>query len=295
MNYFAYNLVIDSEIELPLCEAEPKGPVPPDVEISLGVPPEPPVEKPNSEYWIASANGGVLIHVPGVARFFVAEGKQIVIEPLDLKRDPTPYVLGKCFGSLLHQRGLLVLHASCVSSGDGAIAFLGHSGRGKSTLAAAFCRRGYSLLSDDVTALECDHDKSFRVLPGYPHVKLTPQSLQRVGSFSKERAAILESGKYRVGHELEFVDEATTLRALCVLVVPITGASGQVVITQGVNAVRLLQKHSYAKGLRALSLSAEYHFELCCSVSSGLPVLQVARSSDWGKLDALIEDIEAFL
>ena len=51
-------------------------------------------------------------------------------------------------------RGLEVLHASAVEVDGGAVAFVGRSGAGKTSLALALCRRGAAFLSDDVLALE---------------------------------------------------------------------------------------------------------------------------------------------
>jgi hypothetical protein len=47
------------------------------------------------------------------------------------------------------QQGDLVIHASAVASAEGALAFVAPTGRGKSTLAAAFSRSGVPFLSDD--------------------------------------------------------------------------------------------------------------------------------------------------
>lgn len=51
-------------------------------------------------------------------------------------------------------RGLEVLHASAVVAEQGAVAFLGGSGAGKTSLALALCRRGAGFLADDVLAIE---------------------------------------------------------------------------------------------------------------------------------------------
>lgn len=51
-------------------------------------------------------------------------------------------------------RGLEVLHASAVVASGGAVAFLGPSGAGKTSLALAMCRRGARFLADDVLAVE---------------------------------------------------------------------------------------------------------------------------------------------
>jgi hypothetical protein len=61
-------------------------------------------------------------------------------------------------------QGLEVLHASAVVAEQGAVAFLGPSGAGKTSLALALCRRGASFLADDVLALEAAQD----TLVGHP-------------------------------------------------------------------------------------------------------------------------------
>jgi hypothetical protein len=54
---------------------------------------------------------------------------------------------------LLRELGIPSLHTSAVVTNHGALAFLGTHGQGKSTMAAAFLRRGASLLADDVLPL----------------------------------------------------------------------------------------------------------------------------------------------
>ncbi|HTU77812.1 MAG TPA: hypothetical protein VMF09_03545 [Solirubrobacteraceae bacterium] len=56
------------------------------------------------------------------------------------------------FAALL--QGLEVFHASAVVCGSEAVAFLGRSGAGKTSLALELCARGASFLADDVLALE---------------------------------------------------------------------------------------------------------------------------------------------
>jgi hypothetical protein len=51
-------------------------------------------------------------------------------------------------------QGLEVLHASAVATPQGAVAFSGCSGSGKTSLALELCRRGAGFLADDVLALE---------------------------------------------------------------------------------------------------------------------------------------------
>lgn len=51
-------------------------------------------------------------------------------------------------------QGLEVLHASGVTTAQGAVALSGQSGSGKTSLALELCRRGAGFLADDVLALE---------------------------------------------------------------------------------------------------------------------------------------------
>lgn len=94
--------------------------------------------------------------------------------PLTLE-DAATYLVGPVLGLLLRLRGVLTLHASVIVVGDHAIAIAGDAGAGKSTSAAAFVRRGFALLSDDIAALQSD-GSSFTVTPTFPQVRLWPDS-----------------------------------------------------------------------------------------------------------------------
>ena len=112
----------------------------------------------------------------------VLDGNQIVIDlPIDTTESLLrPIILGPIITLLLRQRGLLVLHASGISTPKGAIAFIGNSGWGKSTLANAFYNQGYSLLTDDVIAIRMKDGVPI-TFPAYPHVKLMPDAAAALG------------------------------------------------------------------------------------------------------------------
>lgn len=61
---------------------------------------------------------------------------------------------GTVLSFVLTLRGETVLHASAVSVGSSACAFVGPSGRGKSTLAMLMCREGATLVADDVLTVQ---------------------------------------------------------------------------------------------------------------------------------------------
>ena len=77
----------------------------------------------------------------------------------------------------LEIRGYLTLHASAVNLSGAAVAFIGHSQNGKSTLAGAFLQEGYPLLSDDVLPLGTKAD-SFWAYPGYAAMRMWPEEAE---------------------------------------------------------------------------------------------------------------------
>ena len=88
-------------------------------------------------------------------------------------------LFGPIVGFVLHLRGTPCLHASAVVIDGRAVAFLGHSGAGKSTTAAAFVRRGFAALTDDVLALDVEVDTArYLVRPGHNVVRLAPDAVR---------------------------------------------------------------------------------------------------------------------
>ncbi len=115
--------------------------------------------------------------------------------PSSLTQENTfSYLLGPVLGLLLRLRGITCLHASAVALDDWCVVFVGSEGAGKSTTAAAFAKRGYPVLSDDIVALatsatdscSANPDQAFRVLPAYPHLCLWPDSVQMVQASAEE-------------------------------------------------------------------------------------------------------------
>jgi len=90
--------------------------------------------------------------------------------------DVASYLLGPVFGFFLRLRGVLCLHASAISVGDRAVAFVGPPGAGKSTMAAAFASRGFPAISDDIVGL-IERGVAFLALPAYPYLSLWPDSV----------------------------------------------------------------------------------------------------------------------
>lgn len=91
------------------------------------------------------------------------------------------FILGTIFATLLRLRGLFVLHASSVNINGFAISFSGFKGYGKSTTAMAFYNEGYPVVADDYIAIEFDTNNIPFITPGFPNLRLSPESRISMG------------------------------------------------------------------------------------------------------------------
>ena len=132
-----------------------------------------------------TAARGFQLDVPA-GRFRVSEGRRILVDPRPgvSEVDLRPYLLGTVMGALCHQRALLPLHAAAILSADGAIAFAGPSGTGKSTLASQLHSRGRGALADDLLAVEIDAEGPPRALPGVARIRLRADTTRTDGKVS---------------------------------------------------------------------------------------------------------------
>jgi hypothetical protein len=141
-----------------------------------------------------------LLRIPGLASYLVSNGRDIVVcpEPGALSLNVRAYLLGTLFAVLCQQRGLLPLHASAVSSGQGVVAFLARSGQGKSSLAAHLGQRGFPVVADDVCLMQITSENNAMVIPAAPWLKLWRNSLQNLGRQAEGLERVFsEDDKYR--------------------------------------------------------------------------------------------------
>jgi hypothetical protein len=89
-------------------------------------------------------------------------------------------ILGPICGRLLQWAGRLSMHGNAVQIDDGAILFCTDSGGGKSTASAALVEAGFPFVCDDIATLKFDAGSVF-LQPGYPHLRLWPDSAAGLG------------------------------------------------------------------------------------------------------------------
>lgn len=116
------------------------------------------------------------------------------------------------------RQGRLSLHASAVHiPGAGTIGFVGETGRGKSTLAAALAARGARVVTDDCLTIDAAGG-GVLAIPGYPGLRLFPGAAAN-GLAGVRRSRVAHySTKQRIAQGAAKFDKApSALRALFLL------------------------------------------------------------------------------
>jgi len=191
------DLIVASAWPLPeLPPVPPRGSATPALAIRpLAAPPPDPGEGNWIHRWPENSGGmslgrsgegnGFLLRFPHLADFVISEhGRAIGAWPAPETSPETlrHLMLDQVLPRVLAHRGRLVVHAGAVCVGQEAIAFIGDTGRGKSTLTGSFYAAGNSLLSDD--GLELAHKESATLVgPTYPSLRLWPDTV--TGMFAR--------------------------------------------------------------------------------------------------------------
>jgi hypothetical protein len=237
--------------------------------------------------------GQFLLRLNGIANYLVTDGTTITIEPAPTSdaANVRVFLLGEAFNALLHQRGVLPLHGSAIATPWGAVAFVGHSGHGKSTLAGALYQRGYRLLSDDLCVVRTETGSPM-ASPAYPALRLWADMLHQLagnGSCQRVRAGL---EKYYLPTGERFATEAVPLVAVYELT---TTNTEELSLSRLDNSDKLavLVTHTHrGRLLDGLGVRGA-HFRQASLVAHQVRVSRVRRPQEPVRLDALVALIES--
>jgi hypothetical protein len=220
------------------------------------------------------------------------------IEPLTLE-DTATYLLGPIMGFVMLLRGVVCLHASAVAIRDEAIAFFGPAGAGKSTTAAAFSNRGYSVLAEDVMTLD-DRQDHFLVRPAYPCIRLWPAAVKALYGTETSLPKLTPNWDKcfldLTARPEQFQRQPLRLTAIYYLderrddpaapfIEAVDRAEGLIVLLANTYSSKLMNKAMRAR-----------EFELLTRVLANVPVRRVSPHADAARIpelcDAILKDFE---
>jgi hypothetical protein len=292
-HYVAAGLTVASDIVFPgLIES---GPVEaPDIEvISADLPDQlADGERRGPVLWVAP--GRMLIDVPGVVRMLMLEGRAVhyMSAPGLTADDVAIFVNAIGLGSLLMQRGLVVIHASAVMVGGAAVLLCGPSGVGKSTLAAALNLRGYKLIADDICVSEFHSSGQLVTRPDGCRLKLWREA---IGKLSLEMS---EAGRLRSEIDKFYVKPGAISLADC----PVAALYrlrddrliGAPVIDRAnlAKAAQIVTVNAYRPRLAVLLDQRELYLDAAAAVMGAGGVFTLRRPLGFALLDDTIATLE---
>ncbi len=209
-------------------------------------------------------------------------------EGLSLENTAT-YLFGPVLGIVLRLRGVICLHASAVSFGDRGVAFVGSAGAGKSTTAAAFARRGYGVLSDDIVALT-EQEGAFGVLPAYSYLCLCPESVRMLYGSAEALPRFIPAWDKRClnlgDHGTRFEHRPLPLGAIYVLAGPRPAPAPWVEFVQPGAALLSLIANTYANKILDREMRAR-EFSILGRLVTSVPIRRIHALQDSTELEEL--------
>jgi hypothetical protein len=282
-DYWAFGLRIRSSTELPeLVDAE--GDDKPDVVIDYGDIPE------TVETGLTAAGDALTLSIENVGRYRIERGTRIIIdaEPDVPERNVRLFLLGSAFGALLHQRGLLPLHANAIELDGRAVAFMGEQGAGKSTLASWFHDHGYGVLADDVCAIGFDSRRHPMVYPGLPRLRLWVDAMSAAGRAPQEyQRSYVDAAYDKFDVPTDPPGQASAGRELAGLYVLDRAEDFSIEPLKGVDAMEAVFAHTYRGAYLGAIGGQQNHWQSCTHLVMRTPVFRLCRP--WS-LDRLTED-----
>lgn len=244
----------------------------------------------DKEYHYFARHNYFYLQIKNVAKYLVRDGRHITIDPLPgaANEQVRIFLLGTSLGVLLHQRDILPLHGSAVATMKGCALFLGESGVGKSTIAAALSYHGLRIVTDDICAISFKNSKNIEVHSSYPQLKLCQDSTKYLQIPPETLTQVpLDFEKFSVQTCRNFFQTSLRLSHIFILdshnnpdinIEPITGVQKFIEITNNIYRGSLVEK---------LHLT-EQQFSNCAKLCNNISnVFKVLRPKNIFLLDEL--------
>jgi hypothetical protein len=229
--------------------------------------------------------------VKNLGAFQVKEGKEIWITPApnaDL-RVIQLCVSGSVMAILLYQRGYQALHAGAVNIAGQAVAFVGESGQGKSSMTVTLLSRGHQLVADDIVPIDFKNGR-INTIPGYPQTKIGLELAEMLG-FSTNSLIFLhpQLGKYAYRQEQNFSPSPLPLHSIYVLN---EGNTIQIERLSAQTAIVELIRHSYGSCALQAAVSPGFHLLQSTEIYKRVPIYRLQRPRSLPLLPEIAQLIE---
>jgi hypothetical protein len=232
---------------------------------------------------------GFLLRFPRLMDFELSDDGEEISPHLDTVTPPDTFwhlLLDQVLPRALSHRRRHVVHAGGVLRDEVAIAFVGDTGAGKSTLAGEFARAGEPLLSDDalvIAPVEGGHE----VLPTYPSLRLCADSLAQL---DLERDELFPMAHYSDKRRIKLPVRSATppsarwpLAAIYHLEPVVDGTRTSISPITPREAVTVLLRNSFQLDVTDMAGTA-WLLDRCARLADQVPVFRLRYPRDFRQL-----------
>jgi hypothetical protein len=289
LQYFAYGLGIHSNLALP--EFIPQASISHDVTVTLKSPSTDYVDLAQPRQYIQVSPQETIVVIQNIAHFHVSQGREIIVTPFPQSEERLIQlcIAGSIIAILLYQRGFqIILHASAIALKDQVACFLGNSGDGKSTTAAALVAHGHQIVSDDVVPVLVD--SSVQVVPAYPQIKIGPEIAEAL-NYPADSLSFLHPnlGEYAYRSDTNFSTHPMPFSRIYILN-DSDELSIQVLPPQ--EAIVEIIRHTYGLKPFGAAINASQHFRSCIELLNQVVVCRLNRPRSIPLLPEVVRLIE---
>jgi len=235
-----------------------------------------------------------ILSISGVARYMVIKGEEIRLEiEKDAHLDEVKvFLYASVFGALSHLRGALPLHASAIKYNKRIILFAGNTGAGKSTIAAAFQKKGFEVLSDDLVPVFFSPEKKPITSKGIARMKLWAEALEKMNiSYNGKSKIRGEIEKYHVPVQAKEEPDSSFISTLFVLE-PYPGKDIELIDVRGRERLSYLINNTFRYQLLEGFGLKEWHFTMCTQLLKHIQLIRVRQPRAEYKLEELVTAVE---
>lgn len=234
-----------------------------------------------------AAPGRFLLDVPEVSQYLVEDGRFVTIEPAPQagKDKVNRFFQMTPLAALLFQRGITAFHAAAAAGPQGAVLLAGDSCAGKSTLLMELLKRGWKMLSDDLSVVSLNGNGTASALPTFPDVVLWRDTLDKFN--------IENTGKYRqtVCMEEQFTNTPQRLKAIYQLLVHNKNEI-EISSTEGVDRFSALSKLLYNTRVADALLDRTSYMQSAAAIARNVSMRTLLRPKGRWSSEELADVVE---